>query len=111
MQTLTGKRSVPVKYQNGLTEDIEVRALPIRLMPQYMSAYANNAEAEMIQLFTDKKLEWSDALTPESVQAVLAAGEEVNRDFLAAYAGRVLTRTKYLASLSSDKTAEAKKES
>jgi hypothetical protein len=109
METLTGKRSVSVKYLNGLSEPIEVRALPVRLMPAFLAAFLGNDEGRLIELYVDRKPEWSDSLTPEAVEAILAAGEELNRDPFGRYAARTLARGKVLASLSETPKAETPK--
>jgi hypothetical protein len=100
MNTILGTKPVPVRYNNGHEESIDVRAVPIRLMPRLSSAYLTHDEGALIELYTGKKPEWSDALTPESIETVLAAGEEMNRGPFGAYAARTLARSRFLGSLS-----------
>jgi hypothetical protein len=103
MTTIIGSKPVNVRYTNGHQEDIEIRAVPVRLMPRLSTAFLTHDEGTLIELYTGKKPEWSDSLTPESVEAVLATGEEMNRDPFAAYAARTLARSRLLASLSGTK--------
>lgn len=74
---------------------VKVRQLPLRLMPAYHRVKDN--EAESIELFCDKPAGWADTLTPESFEAVLAKGEELNLDFLSSYSRRKANRMEKIA--------------
>lgn len=92
---LNGGRSVNIKNRAGLDETVNVKALPIRSMPQWMEAQTD--EAKLVELATGKSAQWVDQLTPEAHVAILTAAEEVNSGFFDSWLARLKVRQERLA--------------
>jgi hypothetical protein len=90
IDTILARKPLPVLYQDGKTEEIEVKALALSQMREYLRVVDD--EAATIALFTGCDAEWVDSLTRESALEVLAAGEVLNLDFLSSFARRSMAR-------------------
>ena len=76
---LIGYKEVTVTHNDKTSQTVRVKQLPVRSMPDYLRA--QDDEAALIALACDKKPEWSDTLTPESLENLVAEVEAVNKDF------------------------------
>lgn len=74
-----GGITVRVTLLNGLSEEVWVKQLPLRQMPDYAAAVDN--PATLIRLCTGKADEWVDRLSAESFEALALKCDEVNSDF------------------------------
>ncbi|HVY69679.1 MAG TPA: hypothetical protein VHH73_07095 [Verrucomicrobiae bacterium] len=92
--TLLGGFEMEAAKFDGTRETVKVRQLPVRDLPKYLNVYQN--EAATVELFCAKDSGWADQLAPESFEALLAAGEKLNLDFLSRYAARQLARNERL---------------
>ncbi len=89
-ETLFGGLEVEVALTSGQTEQVFIRQLPIRQMPQMLAALED--ENRLVELFCDKPEGWSDGLTVESFEKVVTEGERLNADFFSRWVQRRLTR-------------------
>jgi hypothetical protein len=95
MATLMGGTTVPVTYKDGGTEMVVVRELRINERPAY--ARIIDEEDKCVELFCDRPAGWADTLTAESVEDIIAKGENLNLAPFRAWLGRRLKRVKFLA--------------
>jgi hypothetical protein len=89
-ETLFGGMEVEVVLTSGQTEQVFIRQLPIRQMPQMLASLED--ENRLVELFCDKPEGWSDGLTVESFENVVTEGERLNADFFSRWVQRRLTR-------------------
>lgn len=89
-ETLFGGLEVEVSLTSGQTEQVFIRQIPIRQMPQMLAALED--ENRLVELFCDKPEGWSDELTVESFEKVVTEGERLNADFFSRWVQRRLTR-------------------
>ena len=92
-------------FRDGTTEVVNVRQLPVRLLPKYLATI--DEEAERIELLTDKPSGWADKLTPASHLELLEAGEELNAEDFFAWLRRKVQRQERLAPGSSGELGKA----
>jgi len=90
METLLGGASVAVNYIGGNAGTVEIIQLPIRKFPTLLAALDD--ENKQAELYCDKPEGWSDTLTPESHENIVAEGERINADFFERWARRRLAR-------------------
>lgn len=82
--TIAGGVELVVTYQNnGASETVKVRQLPVSKIQQFILTMAD--EAQSIELYCDKPKGWADTLTVESANAVADKGQELNLPFFAAW--------------------------
>ena len=89
-ETLFGGQEVEVSLTSGQTEQVFIRQLPIRQMPQMLAALED--ENRLVELFCERPEGWSDGLTVESFEKVVTEGERLNADFFSRWVQRRLTR-------------------
>ncbi len=104
-ETLLGGRTMVAAFNDGTSETVQVRQLPIRLLPQYLAAIDD--EPKLVELLCDKPSGWSDNLRLDSHAAILAAGEEVNSESFFAWLRRRVSRQERLAPGSSGELGKA----
>lgn len=92
---LLGGKDVYVPKLDGTTEQVKVRQLPIRLFPEYLKKFDD--EAATIELLCDKPAGWADGLTLEAFEQMVSLGEELNRDFFVRWVERRKARMETLA--------------
>lgn len=85
-----GGVSLDVQRSDGSTEQVLIRDLPMKVLPDYWSRIED--ESGTVELFCDKPPGWAEGLTRESFERVLAVGEERNLDFLLRYSRRASER-------------------
>ena len=61
-------------------ESVELRMLAIKEYEQYFQLQVANDEVAMIELWTGKRPEWIEALSPEDHTLLVEEGERVNLD-------------------------------
>jgi len=105
LTTLLGGRQMAAAFRDGTTEVVNVRQLPVRLLPKYLATI--DEEAERIELLTDKPAGWADKLTPASHLELLEAGEELNAEDFFAWLRRKVQRQERLAPGSSGELGKA----
>lgn len=84
--TILGGEEIRVTTVDGKTETVKVRQLPLSAYPAYLAC--QDDECVQVALLCDREPGWADTLTIESVEAILAKGDEINADFF----GRWLRR-------------------
>lgn len=89
-ETLFGGLELDATLISGQTEKVFVRQIPIRQMPQMLTALED--ENRLVELFCDKPEGWSDSLTVESFEKIVTEGERLNADFFSRWVQRRLTR-------------------
>jgi hypothetical protein len=90
MNILRGGKTITVRCNDG-TEDVLVRELPIRQLPEWLASLDD--EVVMVKLTTGRDDAWVDALDRESFLALVDAATEVNQAFFAGIVRRRLART------------------
>lgn len=89
MTAVFGGERIPVEYMveagtlpeganvaQWLESPVLVRSLPIRSLQRYLEISGD--EAAVVELYCDKPEGWADCLKVESVEAILAKGNELN---------------------------------
>lgn len=94
LENIRGGMDLELSLVGGGTEQVFVRQIPIRLMPQLLAALED--EPRMVELFCDRPEGWSDTLTPEAFEKVVAEGERLNADFFSRWLRRRLDRQERL---------------
>jgi hypothetical protein len=85
--TVAGGVEMMVHYQNnGASETVKVRQIPISKVQDFLLGMANEALA--VELYCDKPKGWADTLTLESASAIADKGQELNRPFFQAWGRR-----------------------
>lgn len=94
-ETLAGGRDFQVTYLDGSTETVQIRQLPVREFERYLAKLDDECGvAEMLCL---KEPGWADRLHPETLGALVTAGEEVNRCYFLPWLQRRAERAKRIA--------------
>lgn len=98
LATALGCLIVSVVYRDGTQEAVPVYALPVREIGQWAaldSAGTIESEVQLVERHCCRKPEgWADTLSPESYDAVLAKGEELNRPIYARVRSRADQRAR-----------------
>ena len=94
LENIRGGMDLELSLVGGGTEQVFVRQIPIRLMPQLLAALED--EPRMVELFCDRPEGWSDTLTPEAFEKIVAEGERLNADFFSRWLRRRLDRQERL---------------
>jgi hypothetical protein len=94
LETIRGGVDLEVQLIGGGTEAVFVRQMPIRQMPQLLAALED--EPRMVELFCDRPEGWSDTLTPESFERLVAEGDRLNAVFFSRWLRRRLDRQERL---------------
>ena len=93
-ETLVGGMSFTATKIDATEEPVQIRQLPVRLLPQLLAALED--EPAMVELFCDKPKGWSDSLAPESFETIVTEGERINADFFSRWAQRRIQRVERL---------------
>jgi len=94
LENIRGGMDLELSLVGGGTEQVFVRQIPIRLMPQLLAALED--EPRMVELFCDRPEGWSETLTPEAFEKIVAEGERLNADFFSRWLRRRLDRQERL---------------
>lgn len=84
LATVLGGEHVKVSFRNGSLETVWVYGPAIRTAQRWMELDASGFNGEVLkveEVYCRKPEGWTDGLTPESYEAVLAKGEELSRPF------------------------------
>lgn len=82
--TVIGGVEMEVAFQNnGTSERVKVRQIPISKIQDFILSMGNEAQA--IELYCDKPKGWADTLTVESASAIADKGQALNLPFFAAW--------------------------
>ena len=92
--TLLGGLPLKVTYQDGSSEELTIKQLPVKQMLPLLKAIDD--EPAMAELFCGKPEGWSASLTPESFELVVEEGDKLNRDFFVRWVQRRQRRMKSL---------------
>lgn len=79
LTTLLGGKEITVLLENGESEQIKVRQLPIRKLEEFLQKIGD--EDAMVELYASKESGWSQRLSRDSWEQVLDLGEAMNLDF------------------------------
>lgn len=96
-ETLRGGQQIPVTLQDGASDSVFVRQLPVKEFEPWLGCLDDEPRAA--ELMCGKESGWGDRLTVESLEAVIATGERLNRDFFERWLGRRTARKEWLAPL------------
>lgn len=94
LETIRGGVDLEVQLIGGGTETVFVKQIPIRQMPQLLAALED--EPRMVEIFCDRPEGWSDTLTPESFERLVAEGDRLNAVFFSRWLRRRLDRQERL---------------
>ncbi len=87
-----GGEEIDVTHQDGRTETVKVRHLPIDAYHRFQQALGSGNELEMVALYVDHDPAWLKSLTPASYSALADKGEELNLPFIGAWLKRQKAR-------------------
>lgn len=90
LETCLGSTQIPIRYLNGQEESITLRQLPMRLAGQFARSLED--PAAIIALCASRKLEWTDALEPDSFERLVTECDRLNRDFFLRWTSMQRTR-------------------
>jgi hypothetical protein len=79
LTTILGGKEIEIKYQDGSTQTIKVRELPIKKLDEFLQKIGD--EDACIELYANQSAGWAATLSRESWEAVLDLGESLNLDF------------------------------
>lgn len=95
--TLRGGQSIIVTFDDGSTESVFVRQLPVKDFEAWLGALDD--EPRVAALLCERDSCWVDRLTNESLEAIVTTGERLNRDFFERWLQRRTARKEWLAPL------------
>ena len=96
-ETLRGGQNLTVTLDDGATEFVFVRQLPVKDFEPWLLCLDD--EPRVAELLCAKEPGWGDRLGIESLEAVVGTGERLNRDFFERWLGRRTARKEWLAPL------------
>lgn len=76
-EILNGGAEIEVTLNDGRTEKVKVLDIPVRRRAEIGEAIGRG-ETEEVQLYTGRKLDWIDSLTPESFDKIIEEGHRLN---------------------------------
>lgn len=79
LTTILGGEEIEIKYQDGSTQTIKVRELPIKKLDEFLQKIGD--EDACIELYANQSSGWAATLSRESWEEVLDLGESLNLDF------------------------------
>ncbi len=94
MASLMGGKHVVAYHLDGTQEIVNLRQLPVRLLPQYLATIDD--EAARLELIADRPAGWADKLKPDSHVELLEVGEGLNSDSFSAWLRRRVQRQEQL---------------
>lgn len=95
--TLRGGQIIIVTFDDGSTESVFVRQLPVKDFEAWLGALDD--EPRVVALLCGRDACWVDRLTNESMEAIVTTGERLNRDFFERWLQRRTARKEWLAPL------------
>ena len=96
-ETLRGGQDLHVQLDDGATETVLVRQLPVKDFEIWLASLDDEPRAA--ELLCGRDEGWGDRLSVESLEAVILAGERLNRDFFERWLQRRTARKEWLAPL------------
>lgn len=78
LEIIAGGRHATAHFRDGSTELVTVHMLTIRQLPQLVGLLED--DAARLEFYLGKETGYADRLTLQSVQQLLATGEELNSD-------------------------------
>ena len=94
MATLMGGKQLVAYYLDGTQEIVDLKQLPVRLLPQYLATIDD--EASRLEMILGKPAGWADTITSDSHVELLEAGEGLNSDSFSAWLRRRVQRQEQL---------------
>lgn len=95
--SVVGHTELAVSHTDGSKSDARVRQLPLSQMMRY--SQVQDDDAAHIELLCDQPAGWGDTVAPESVDAIIAEGDQLNADFFAQWLRRRAARLERIAAL------------
>ena len=101
MATLLGASELTVRLQDGSTEYVRVKQLPVKAYQELLKRQGD--EVSQIELYCEHRLkeeepwtpatrDWAESLMPDGHQAIIVKAEELNADFFGAWVRRQMNR-------------------
>lgn len=97
MNALYSNTPLIVQTREGRDIAVEVKALPLRLLPKYMALMED--DSALAEFLTGKEEGFADVLTDDAIYAILQAGAELNDPRVARWAEKQLDKAQRLAPL------------
>jgi hypothetical protein len=94
MVTLMGGKQLVAYHLDGTQEIVDLKQLPVRLLPQYLATIDD--EASRLEMILGKPAGWADKIKPDSHVELLEAGEGLNSDSFFAWLRRRVQRQEQL---------------
>jgi hypothetical protein len=94
MATLMGGKQLVAYHLDGTQEIVDLKQLPVRLLPQYLATIDD--EASRLEMILGKPAGWADTITSDSHVELLEAGEGLNSDSFSAWLRRRVQRQEQL---------------
>ena len=94
MATLMGGKQLVACHLDGTQEIVDLKQLPVRLLPQYLATIDD--EASRLEMILGKPAGWADTITSDSHVELLEAGEGLNSDSFSAWLRRRVQRQEQL---------------
>jgi hypothetical protein len=94
MATLMGGKQLVAYHLDGTQEIVDLKQLPVRLLPQYLATIDD--EASRLEMILGKPAGWADTIKPDSHIELLEAGEGLNSDSFSAWLRRRVQRQEQL---------------
>ncbi len=86
LTTVLGGTELEVTRIDGTKERVQVRALPITKMQEYLDSILD--EIATVALSCDRSRAWAESLTPQSFNQVAETGVDLNLPFFSAWMKR-----------------------
>jgi hypothetical protein len=105
ISTLLGAAELTVRLQDGSTEYVRVKQLPVKAYQELLKRQGD--EVAQIELYCEHRLtpeepwtpatrDWAESLMPDGHQAIIVKAEELNADFFGAWVRRQMSRMERL---------------
>lgn len=89
-----GGKQLVAYHLDGTQEIVDLKQLPVRLLPQYLATIDD--EASRLEMILGKTAGWADTITSDSHVELLEAGEGLNSDSFSAWLRRRVQRQEQL---------------
>jgi hypothetical protein len=89
-----GGKQLVAYHLDGTQEIVDLKQLPVRLLPQYLATIDD--EASRLEMILGKPAGWADTITSDSHVELLEAGEGLNSDSFSAWLRRRVQRQEQL---------------
>jgi len=94
LETLMGGNQMHVRFENGTTEAVTVRQVPLKQYRELMEAQAD--EFRFIELVCAKPAGWAENMKPADYNALVDEASRINADFFE-WCSRQIRRVERLA--------------